>query len=89
MKIKKYIVNSIDEALSKIKKELGNDAYILTTKKIVTSGALNLSRKNMLEVTAAVDNNNMQKQAFDLSDNVGVNRTQQKRETSHRNGRLN
>jgi flagellar biosynthesis protein FlhF len=56
MKIKKYIVNSIDEALSKIKKELGNDAYILTTKKIVTSGALNLSRKNMLEVTAAVDN---------------------------------
>jgi len=57
MKIKKYLVNSIDEALSEIKRDLGNDAYILSTKKVVSTGVLNLSKKTMVEVTAAVDNN--------------------------------
>lgn len=56
MKIKKYLVNSIDEALTEIKKDLGNEAYILSTKKIITNGALNLSKKTMVEVTAAVEN---------------------------------
>jgi len=55
MKIKKYLVNSVDEALSKIKKDLGPDAYILSTKKVVSSGALNIGKKNMIEVTAASD----------------------------------
>ncbi len=55
MKIKKYLVNSVDEALGKIKKDLGSDAYILSTKKVVSSGALNIGKKNMIEVTAASD----------------------------------
>ena len=50
MKIKKYLVNSVDEALSKIKKDLGEDAYILSTKKVISNGALNLSTKEMFEV---------------------------------------
>lgn len=55
MKIKKYVVKSIDEALSAIKRDLGGDAYILSQKKIVQKGALNLGNVEMLEVTAAIE----------------------------------
>lgn len=55
MKIKKYLVRNIDDALSQIKRDLGNDAYILSQKKVVKRGALNLSNVEMIEVTAAVD----------------------------------
>jgi flagellar biosynthesis protein FlhF len=67
MKIKKYLVNSVDEALIKIKKELGEEAYILSTKKVITSGSLNLTKKEMVEVTASIDNNN------DTIDNISKN----------------
>ncbi len=56
MKIKKYLVKSLDEALSQIKKDLGDDAYILSQKKIQRRGNLNLSNVQLIEVTAAVDN---------------------------------
>ncbi len=55
MRIKKYLVKNFDDALSSIKKELGDDAYIMSTKKIEKNGALNLSREQWLEVTAAVE----------------------------------
>ncbi len=55
MRIKKYLVKSFDEALSSIKKELGDDAFIMSSKKIQKKGALNLSREEWLEVTAAVE----------------------------------
>lgn len=55
MRIKKYLVKSFDEALSSIKKELGDDAYIMTTRKIHKKGALSLGREEWLEVTAAVE----------------------------------
>jgi flagellar biosynthesis protein FlhF len=56
MKIKKYLVKSIEEAISQIKKDLGKDAYILSQKKVVKRGKLNLSNVEMIEVTAAVEN---------------------------------
>ncbi len=56
MKIKKYLVNSVDEALGQIKRELGEDAYILSTKKIQQKGQLNLSSRELVEVVAAVEN---------------------------------
>ena len=49
MKIKKYLVRNIDDALSQIKKDLGKDAYILSQKKVVKRGALNLSNVEMIE----------------------------------------
>lgn len=55
MKIKKYLVKNIDDALRQIKRDLGNDAYILSQKKVLKKGALNLSNVRMIEVTAAVD----------------------------------
>ncbi|MCP4215033.1 MAG: flagellar biosynthesis protein FlhF, partial [bacterium] len=55
MKIKKYLVKNIDEAISRIKKDLGDDAYILSQKKVVKKGSLNLSNVDMIEVTAAID----------------------------------
>jgi len=57
MKIKKYIVKSVDEALSLIKKDLGSDAYILSTRQVKRQGALGLGSSKAVEVTAAVDNN--------------------------------
>ncbi len=55
MKIKKYQVRSIDEALSLIKRDLGGDAYILSQKKITQRGAVGLAPVEMIEVTAAVE----------------------------------
>jgi flagellar biosynthesis protein FlhF len=55
MKIKKYLVKSIDEALAQIKRDLGGDAYILSQKKVVQTGALQLGHSEMIEITAAID----------------------------------
>jgi flagellar biosynthesis protein FlhF len=55
MKIKKYLVKNVDDAISRIKKDLGKDAYILSQKKVLKKGALNLANVELIEVTAAVD----------------------------------
>ncbi|MGD2092837.1 MAG: flagellar biosynthesis protein FlhF [Candidatus Aminicenantes bacterium] len=55
MKIKKYLVKNIEDAISQIKRDLGADAYILSRKKVVKRGKLNLSNVELIEVTAAVD----------------------------------
>ena len=49
MQIKRYEVGSIQEALTKIKKDLGEDAIILSTKR------LKGEKVSLLEVTAARD----------------------------------
>ena len=67
MKIKKYLVKSIDDALIEIKKDLGEDAYILSSKKIICNGNLNLNKKEMIEVTAASDDN------VSMRDNISKN----------------
>ncbi len=55
MKIRKYLVRNIEEAISQIKTDLGKDAYILSRNKVVKPGKLNHSHVEMIEVTAAVD----------------------------------
>lgn len=55
MKIKKYEVYEMKEAMALIKKELGPEAVILSTRKIVKNGSYGLFSKPMIEVTAAVD----------------------------------
>lgn len=55
MKIKKYIVRSMPEAMSLIKKDLGNDAVILNSKEIKTGGFLGMFKKKNFEVIAALD----------------------------------
>ncbi|OEG00418.1 flagellar biosynthesis protein FlhF [Vulcanibacillus modesticaldus] len=57
MKVKKYVVDSLPNAVAQIKKDLGNDAVILQTKKIKVGGILGLFGKKKIEVIAATDSN--------------------------------
>ena len=57
MIIKKYTVNNMNEALTRIRYELGKDAIIVSQRKIKKGGFLGLFSKKMIEVTAAIDNN--------------------------------
>ncbi|WP_121661421.1 flagellar biosynthesis protein FlhF [Metabacillus litoralis] len=55
MKVKKYVAPSMQEAMKKIRAEMGNDAVILNSKSIQTGGFLGLFTKKKIEVIAAVD----------------------------------
>jgi flagellar biosynthesis protein FlhF len=55
MRIKKYVADSMPEALKQIKAELGPKAVILNTRTLQKSGAFGLGNKGQVEVTAAVD----------------------------------
>ena len=56
MRLKTYQVQSISEAIPMIKRDLGEDALILNTKKVKTGGFLGFFQKEQLEVIAAVEN---------------------------------
>jgi flagellar biosynthesis protein FlhF len=55
MRVKRYIVDSMPDALQKIKSDLGKDAVILNTKEIRSGGFLGLFSKKKIEVIAATD----------------------------------
>ena len=55
MRLKTYTVNNISQAIPMIKKDLGEDALILNTKKIKTGGFLGFFKQEKLEVIAAVE----------------------------------
>ncbi|MBF0286696.1 MAG: flagellar biosynthesis protein FlhF [SAR324 cluster bacterium] len=56
MNLKRYRVNNIQEALQQIKKDLGPDAIIVSTRQVKESkNSFGLFGKSMLEVTAARD----------------------------------
>lgn len=57
MKIKKYEAGTEQEAMIKIKEELGKDAVILNIKRINPKGFFKLFNKPKVEVTAAYDEN--------------------------------
>lgn len=59
MKVKRYIVKDMSEAMIKIKSELGIDAVILNTRKIKTGGFFRFFKKPLIEVVAAVDEPNV------------------------------
>ena len=53
MNLKRYRVNNIKEALKFIKRDLGSDAMIVSTRQVKeNTGAFGLFGKTMLEVTA-------------------------------------
>ena len=56
MIIKRYIVNSMNEAMTRIRYELGMDAVIISQRKIRKPGIKGLFSKKIIEVTAAVEN---------------------------------
>lgn len=57
MKIRRYMGSNAQEAILKVKMDLGNDALILNTKKVRQKGFLKFFSKPMVEVLAAIDDN--------------------------------
>jgi flagellar biosynthesis protein FlhF len=55
MKVKRYLVDDLPQAVQMIRSELGSDAVILNTKEIRIGGFLGMFRKKRVEVIAAVD----------------------------------
>lgn len=55
MKVKRYIAKDVQEAMIKVKSELGREAIILNTRKIKKSGLRGLFSKPLVEVVAAID----------------------------------
>ncbi|MFS0727859.1 flagellar biosynthesis protein FlhF [Paenibacillus sp. 1P07SE] len=55
MRVKRYVVNTVPEALPAIRSELGKDAVILGTKEIYVGGFMGMFRKKKMEVIAAVE----------------------------------
>lgn len=55
MKVKKYLAPSMNEAMKRIRGELGSDAVILSSKAVYNGGFLGLFKKRSIEVIAAID----------------------------------
>lgn len=55
MKIRRYIAKNTQEAILKVKMDLGNEALILNTRKVKKKGLVGLFSKPMVEVLAAID----------------------------------
>jgi len=55
MKIRKYTALNTQDAMAKVKQELGSEALIINTKKVRQKGLLGVFKKPLYEVTAALD----------------------------------
>ncbi|KEH96937.1 flagellar biosynthesis protein FlhF [Clostridium massiliodielmoense] len=56
MIVRKYLVSSMNEAMNKIRYDLGRDAVIINQRKVRKKGFKGLFSPKILEVTAAIDN---------------------------------
>lgn len=61
MRVKRYIVENMPDAMQRIRSELGRDAVILSTKEIKIGGFLGMFQKKKIEVVAAVENDSQVK----------------------------
>lgn len=57
MRVKRYIVDTMPDAMLKIRSELGADAVILSTKEMKVGGFLGMFQKRKIEVIAATEGN--------------------------------
>ncbi len=67
MKIRRYMAKNTQEAILKVKMDLGSEALILNTRKVRKKGLAGLFAKPMIEVLAAVDEYGGHKQDRDPS----------------------
>lgn len=58
MLIKKYLVKNMDEAMTRIRHELGKDAVIISQRKVRKPGFKGIFADKQIEVTAAIENSN-------------------------------
>lgn len=59
MLIKKYVANNMNEALTRIRYELGRDAVIISQRKIKKPGIFGTFKSKQIEVTAAIENSSV------------------------------
>lgn len=64
MKIKRYEAKDMQEAMLKVKDDLGKDAVIVSTRKIKQKGLLGFFKPYLIEVTAALDEKPKNKDEF-------------------------
>lgn len=62
MIIKKYVVNNMNEAMTRIRYEMGQDAVIISQRKVKRPGISGFFRKKVLEVTAAAESSNSKRE---------------------------
>ncbi|OAA89282.1 flagellar biosynthesis protein FlhF [Clostridium coskatii] len=73
MIIKRYKVNNMNEAITRIRYELGKEAVIISQRKIRKPGILGFFSRKILEVTAAVDNKKKQNnREEDMQDSIAA-----------------
>lgn len=63
MRVKRYLVDTMPEAMLQIRNDLGGDAVILSTKETKIGGFLGMFRQKKIEVIAAVENEEQAKPA--------------------------
>jgi len=63
MRVKRYIVDTMPEAMAQIRSDLGADAVILSTKDIKVGGFLGMFSRKKIEVIAAVEQEEKSKSA--------------------------
>lgn len=74
MKIRRYMGSNAQEAILKVKMDLGNDALILNTRKVRKKGILNIFSKPMVEVLAAIDDDFSSKKDKDIKRQDEINK---------------
>ncbi|WP_438350153.1 flagellar biosynthesis protein FlhF [Paenibacillus sp. FA6] len=72
MRVKRYIVDHMPEAMQRIRVELGSDAVILSTKELKVGGFLGMFQKKKIEVIAAVEKDSQVKLSKKVSSNHSV-----------------
>lgn len=73
MVIKKYVVKNMNEALTRIRYELGKDAIIISQRRIKIPGITGYFKPKMIEVTAALENDKIaSKNKFSSRENVDL-----------------
>ncbi|MNO48049.1 Flagellar biosynthesis protein FlhF [compost metagenome] len=55
MRVKRYVVDTMPDAMQSIRSELGSDAVILSTKEVSVGGFMGMFKKKKIEVVAAVE----------------------------------
>ncbi len=72
MIIKKYIVKNMNEALTRMRYELGKEAIIISQRKVRDSGVKGYFKPKLIEVTAALENSKLEKQNNRINKNNEV-----------------
>lgn len=73
MRVKRYVGETAQEAMQKVKSDLGRDAIILNTRKIRKKGLAGFFSKPLIEVVATIDNDISSKPAKQKQERAAMN----------------